>query len=83
MSCWSAKSFVSCIARADEDQGFDILGILFVTVELHGVGVRKNAKKESNGIAQKMMAAQYFGDVPSIAAPSILGGIPQGNSGGR
>lgn len=76
MSCWSAKSFVSCTARAVEDQGFDNLGNLFVIVELHGVGLWKNAKKERNGIAQKMIAAQCFGDVPSIAVPSILGEMP-------
>lgn len=73
MSCWSARSFVSPIAKAVEDQGLDGFSFLFVSDELPKIGVWRNKKKKRIGIAQDMRAAKCFGDVPSIAAPNILG----------
>lgn len=73
MSFWSAKSFVSPIARASEDQGLlDGMDISSVNEGPQEVGVWK--KKKKVGIAQNMRATQCFGDVPSLEAPSILGG---------
>lgn len=69
MSRWSAKSLVSSIARAIEDQGFD--GLEGGIVEDDGVWKKK--KKKKIGIAQNMRAAKCFGDVPSIPAPNICG----------
>lgn len=81
MSCWSAKSFVSCIARAVEDQGLDGLETLSVSDEPQedGVWKKKKKKKKNIGIAQNMRAVRCFGDVPSTPAPSILGGKLQRN----
>ena len=82
MSCWSAKSFVSSIATAVEDQGLDNLGTLFVNDKPRGVGVWNKKKKKTIGIAQNMRAAKCLGDVPSTPAPSILGGKLQLNARG-
>lgn len=72
MLIWSAKSFVSPIARAIEDQGFlDGTEILSVNAGPQEVGWKR---KKKVGIAQNTRATQCFGDVPSIWAPSILGG---------
>ena len=46
MSCWSAKSFVSPIARAVDDHEFDGLEILFVNDVAQDVGVEKKKKKK-------------------------------------
>lgn len=73
MSRWSAKSLVSSIARAIEDQGFDGLEGGIVEDESQEVGVWKKKKKKKIGIAQNMRAAKCFGDVPSIPAPNICG----------
>lgn len=74
MSRWSAKSLVSCIARAIEDQGFDGLEGGIVEDESQEVGVwKKKKKKKKIGIAHNMRAAKCFGDVPSILAPNIWG----------
>lgn len=72
MACWSAKSLVSSTARAVEDHGLDGLEILFVNDEPQEVGIWKKKKNEKIDVAQNMRAAKCFGDVPSIAAPSIL-----------
>ncbi len=74
MSCWSAKSFVSSIARAVEDQGLDGLETLSVGDEPQEDGVWKEKKKKKIGIAQNMRAVKCLGDVPSTPGPSILGG---------
>ncbi len=75
MSCWSAKSFVSCIARAVEDQGLDGLETISVSDEPQEDGVwKKKKKKKKIGIAQNMRATKCLGDVPSTPGPSILGG---------
>ena len=74
MSCWSAKSFVSVIARAVEDHGFDSLGIPSMDIAPQEVGW-KNARKEKISVAEKKTAAKDFGEVPSIEAPSILNEI--------
>ena len=79
MSCWSAKSFVSFIARAVEDQRLDGSETLSVSDEPQEDGVWKKKKKKKIGIAQNMRAAKCFGDVPSTPAPSILGGKLQRN----
>lgn len=80
MSCWSAKSFVSCIARAVEDQGLDSFGLLFVRDEVHEVGEWKKTKKEKIGIAHKKRVARCLGDVLSIEAPNILSAMKQQRS---
>lgn len=80
MACWSARSFVSSIARAIEDQGLDGVGFLFVNDEPQEAGEWKKKKKRAKiGIAQNMRLAKCLGDVPSIEAPSILGRKQQGN----
>lgn len=77
MSCWSAKSFVSSIARAVEDQKRDGREVPFVSNEPQEVGLWTEKKMRKIGVAQNMRAAKCFGDVPSTAAPNILGGQQQ------
>ena len=76
MLVWSAKSFVSPIARAIEDplfpDGTEGLSVIARPQEVGGW--KKKKKKKKIGIAQNMRVTQSFGGVPSIRARSILGG---------
>ena len=67
------------MTRAVESGGFEGLGLWFLKVVLRRVGVRKYMKKEMMGIRQKRRAAKCLGDVPSMAAPSILRGMGERN----
>ena len=82
MSCWSAKSLVSSIARALDDQALDDREVRFVSDEPQGMELWKDKKIKTIGVAQNIRAANCFGDVPSIAAPNILGGQQQRNGEG-
>lgn len=82
MSCWSAKSLVSSIARALDDQRLDDRDDPFVSDEPQEVGLWKDKKIKTIGVAQNMKAANCFGDVPSTVAPNILGGQQQRNDEG-
>ena len=75
MSSWSANPLVSPIARAAEDQGVDGLEIMLVKDGRQVVGEWETKRMRTKiGIAQNMGTARCFGDVPSIAVPSMLSG---------
>ena len=74
ISCWSAKSLVSLIARALDDQRLDDREDTLVSDEPQEVGLRKDRKIKTIGVAQNKRAANCFGDVPSTVVPNILGG---------
>lgn len=77
MSCWSAKSFVSFIAREVDDQRLDANEVPIVSDEPQEFGLRKDKKIKKIGVRQNMRVAKCFGDVPSTEAPNILGGRQQ------
>lgn len=74
MSCWSARSLVSSIAKEVDDQKLDEKEVPFVSDEAQEVGLRKDKKIKNIGVTQNMTVAKCFGDVPSTEAPNILGG---------
>ena len=77
MSCWSAKSLISPIAREVDDQRLDEKEVPFVSDEPQEVGLRKEKKIKKIGVTQNKRVAKCFGDVPSTAAPNILSGQQQ------
>ena len=75
MSSRSANPLVSSIASAVEDQGVDGLEIMLERDGPEVVGEWKTKRlKTKIGIMQNMGTARCFGEVPSIAVPSMLSG---------